>query len=151
MARFSTGSIIVEIGAGTGALTQSLIDKFGANNLHLIELEEHMVSALKNNFPGVKVFKGGAENMLKLLPKKIIGKVDTIVSGIPLRNLKENDRKAILDACFEMLKSGGSLAQFTYGLKSPVPYKEWGLKGERLKYVIRNIPPAFVWRFTKII
>ena len=32
----------------------------------------------------------------------------------------------------------------------PIRAKKLGVKAELIKYVIRNVPPATVWRFTRV-
>jgi len=150
MADQALGPIVVEIGAGTGALTKGLVTKFDTRSLYIIEIEQSLCDQLLMLFPGHHIIKGDATKLSSVLPSELIGKVDTIVSGIPLLNLKEKDRKAIIDACFATLKKDGFIIQFTYSPLCPIPLKKWGVYGKRVEYVIKNTPPAFVWKFSRV-
>lgn len=151
MSDLTQGHIIVEIGAGTGALTKSLVEKFGYDNLYVVEIDETMIGVLSKKFPNAKIFKGSAADLEGILPPDIIGKVDTVVSGIPFRNLKENERRNIIDSCVKILTPDGTILQFTYGPLPPIPYRKWKMQGKRLKYILKNTPPAFIWQFSQLV
>ena len=146
----TTGPIVVEIGAGTGSLTKGLAEKFKAGHLYVVEIEDSMCKQLSELFPQCNVIQGDATKLASVLPTALVGNVDTVVSGIPLLNLKEKDRKAIIDACFATLKKDGCIIQFTYSPLCPIPLKKWGLYGKRMDYVLKNTPPAFVWKFSRM-
>jgi phospholipid N-methyltransferase len=80
------------------------------------------------------------------------GKVNRIVSGIPLRSLKPLHRKQITEAIAASLHSGGVAVQFSYLKTSPFPKisaTEGGLVGTCVGVTIGNVPPAFVWKYVK--
>ena len=45
------------------------------------------------------------------------------------------------------LGPGGCLLQYTYSPISPIPAKKLGVEAKLVRFVIRNVPPATVWRF----
>ena len=150
MAQYTKGPIIVEIGAGTGAFTRDLSQKTTPENFYAIEIDDEMYQTLVQNFPDLQILKGDASSLKDILPKEVIRNVDTIVSGIPLLNLSQEARKDIIDSCFSILKKEGQILQFTYGPACPIPAKKWKIHSERLTYILNNVPPAFIWRFTKM-
>jgi phosphatidylethanolamine/phosphatidyl-N-methylethanolamine N-methyltransferase len=143
-------SPVVEIGAGTGVVTAALLEAgVPAKQLYVLELDAGLHRFLRENFPGASVLRGDAARMHTLLPHDIVGKVSTVVSSLPLRPMNRATQRAIVDAAFSVLRPGGSFIQYTYPPFSPLPYREFGLKAERLGRVWLNVPPAAVWRFTK--
>jgi len=143
-------SYIVEIGAGTGRLTQSLL-KAGVKpkNLAILEIDPDMCHFLRKNFPEIAVIQGNANQLHTLLPKTWIGNISTIISGIPMVNLSAECQEGIIQSCFQVLSHSGSLLQFTYGPTSPLSSKRLGLNKKRLGHVLMNFPPATVWQYWK--
>lgn len=141
---------VVEIGAGTGRLTKSLL-KVGVSpeRLFVVEFEKDLCDFLNKTLPGVNVIHGNAFDLANLLPVDIIGKVHTVISGIPLMNFSEHEKDKLVQACLRVMNVKGQLLQFTYGLLSPLPSSKWGLSKERLGAVFNNVPPAVVWRYQK--
>lgn len=143
------GSPIVEIGAGTGRLTRALLEAgLDPAQLTLVELDKELCSFLKETLPGIKVIEGDASYLSQLLDQNQIGQVATVVSAIPFMYLKEEQREAIAQACFDVLKPGGDLLHVTYNCKSPLAQVSF-LDQERVGAVWGNLPPGFVWRYRK--
>jgi phosphatidylethanolamine/phosphatidyl-N-methylethanolamine N-methyltransferase len=140
---------IVEIGAGTGRLTQGLLKNgLAPENLCVIELDPAMHQFLQENFPNIMIMKGDASHLPSLLPAEWVGQVDVIVSGIPMVNLSFKDQFQIIQACFKSLSPNGTLLQFTYGPISPLPSRKLGLRQKRLGHVFLNFPPATIWQYS---
>ncbi len=142
--------LVVEIGAGTGRFTQALL-RAGVKpeNLAILEIDPDMCTFLRHNFPQVNVIEGNASQLHTLLPESWLGKVGTIISGIPMVNLSKEDQSDIITSCFSVLNDTGNFLQFTYGPVSPLPTKKLGLKKKRLGHILLNFPPATVWRYWK--
>ena len=119
---------VLEVGAGTGVITRAL---------------------LRKELPGVHVRCGEALDAGCILAKEAIGRVQTVVSSLPLRNLPPEDQIDTVQAMMSALAQGGQLIQFTYAAGCPIPSQKLGLKAERLGRVWMNFPPAAVWRFTR--
>jgi phosphatidylethanolamine/phosphatidyl-N-methylethanolamine N-methyltransferase len=143
-------SYVVEIGAGTGRFTRALL-RFGIEpaQLFVVEMDPELCKFLTEHFPQVTVINGDARNLLEILPAHIIGKVSTVISGIPLVNLSESVQASIADACFATLTEGGQMLQFTYGPISPLSSRKLGLHQKRLGSVLRNFPPAVIWSYKR--
>ena len=57
-----------------------------------------------------------------------------------------------MTGAFTYIRPGGAFYQFTYGPRCPVPcaiLDRLGLKAMRLGGVVRNLPPALVYRITR--
>lgn len=145
----SNDGYIVEIGAGTGSLTKAILKKgVCPSRLIIIEMQPVFAEFLRKLFPDVIVIEGDAKNLQKILPEYVLGKVHTIVSGIPMVNLKFAEQLSIIKACKQVLTPLGSLIQFTYRPGSPLPSEKLGIYKKYLGSVLLNMPPASVWRYT---
>ena len=147
------GDIVVEFGPGTGVFTKALLQGGVApENLILIEFSPDFVKFLRTEFPNVKVIEGSAADLPRHLAELGHSKVKKIISGLPLRTMPELLRQAITHSVADSLEAGGTYVQFTYFRMMPLPQSmalRLGLKGERVGMVIRNLPPAFVYRYRK--
>lgn len=143
-------SFVVEIGAGTGRFTRALL-RYGVvpSQLFVVEMDLELCKFLNAHFPQVTVINGDATHLLDILPPHIIGKVSTVISGIPLVNLSESVQAGIADACFSVLAEGGQMLQFTYGPISPLSSRKLGLHKKRLGSVLWNFPPAVIWAYKR--
>lgn len=146
---------IVELGPGTGPVTQALLARgIAPERLVLVEFETRFCHLLAERFPGVNIVQGDAYGLKATLDGKLPGKVATVVSSLPLLNRPERDRVELLNQAFELMGDDGVFIQFTYGLtKSPMPMHAHGVKGAYVGKgsppVVLNIPPARVWRYRK--
>jgi phosphatidylethanolamine/phosphatidyl-N-methylethanolamine N-methyltransferase len=139
---------VIEIGAGTGRLTQSLLrGGIHPTQLLVVELDFLLIQFLQKNFPFLQTIHGDAFELPTLLPLQLIKKADVIISGIPLMNLTFSEKIRLMDSCFQVLKPQGRMIQFSYNLKSPLPFRKMGLFGKRLGHVFFNIPPATIWEY----
>lgn len=141
---------VVEVGAGTGRLTKSLLSTgINREQLFVVEYEKDLCRFLRQTLPGVNVIHGNALNLGDILPPEVIGQAHTIISGIPLMNFSDKEKGRLVQACMGVLKPTGQLLQFTYGLLSPLNSARCGLTKERLGAVFNNMPPAVVWRYRR--
>jgi phosphatidylethanolamine/phosphatidyl-N-methylethanolamine N-methyltransferase len=147
------GDVIVEIGPGTGPFTRALLAAGVAPaKLILVEFDTEFVRHLRHKFPGVTVLQGDAQELPRLLNEQGHGKVPRILSGLPLRSMPEPVRTGISRAMARSLADGGTLVQFSYFLAPPLAeaeVKACGLTARRARTVMANIPPAFVWRYSR--
>lgn len=140
---------VVEVGAGTGSLTRSLLASgIKPSRLVVIELDVELCDYLRTQFPDVCVIQGNAASLQDLLPSYTHGKIATIISGIPLINLSRDELMCLFKSFQSVIDKNGHIIQFTYGPLSPFPHKKFGLRGVRLGFVIRNVPPATVWSYS---
>jgi phosphatidylethanolamine/phosphatidyl-N-methylethanolamine N-methyltransferase len=139
---------ILEIGAGTGRLTSALLDRgIPGSQLIILEMQPSLVKFLRKTVPCVTVIEGNATDLLSLLPEKTIGNIQTIVSGIPMVNLRLSDQQQIVTAVKNVMKPDGTLLQFTYRPGSPLPSSKLGLDQRYLGHVFLNMPPAAIWEY----
>lgn len=139
---------ILEIGAGTGRLTSALLERgVPATQLIILEMQPFLAKFLKKIFHSVTILEGNATNLLELLPEKAIGNIQTVVSGIPMVNLRFQAQQQIITAIKNIIKPDGTILQFTYRPGSPLPSHKLGLKQNCLGHILFNIPPASIWEY----
>ncbi len=147
------GDMVVELGPGTGVFTREILAQgVSPENLILIEFNADFARYLRDEFPKVRIVEGDAGELPKLLQSLGQGPVRRIVSGIPLRSLKPEQRGKITIAIAEALGPGGIAVQFSYLKASPLPKitaTKAGLTAKRVAVALGNMPPAFVWRYIK--
>lgn len=135
---------IVELGAGTGPITQALLDRrIPASRLIVTERDADLFAILKQRFPQLDLRCADASALLGDMKE-----VATIVSGLPLRSLPKSEKKQVEHAMAAAIRNGGAIIQFTYGLVSPIARKDWKnlkLRGRRQQLVLANLPPAHIW------
>jgi phosphatidylethanolamine/phosphatidyl-N-methylethanolamine N-methyltransferase len=143
-------SHVLEIGAGTGAFTRALLERgIPPGRVWAVEIDPSLASFLEQQFPAVHVLCGNAVDLAALLPSSVQGRIDTVVSGVPMRNFSRQERREIVASILQTLRPGGEFLQFTYGFRSPIETKGLSLKAERLGRVWNNLPPAAVWRYCR--
>ena len=143
-------SSVLEIGAGTGAITRALLRRgLRPERLFIIERDPEMSGFLRAHFPRVRICCGEAAHAPRILSGAGVGPVDTIISSLPLRNLPQSDQLEIFRAMMTAMTGKGQIIQFTYGPNCPIPSRRLGLEAECIGRVWMNFPPATVWRFTK--
>ena len=146
------GGVVVELGAGTGAVTKYLVEAgFDKNSsLYSIEFDSGLAETLKRDFPSAKVVNDSAENIRKIVGSDL-PKVYAIVSSLPLLSLPCDMVGRILKEVEETLPAGGRFVQYTYNLKrnpNSIGFKNMRHIGVSKVYL--NIPPARVDVFEKI-
>ena len=144
---------IVELGPGTGPVTEALLARgIAPERLVLIEFSADFCRALKTKFPNVRVIEGDAYAIKQTLAAQGIENISAVVSSLPLLTKPEPERLALLAEAFSMMGKSGTFAQFTYGLTSPIPLDQdiedmLGLHANVSEIIWNNLPPARVWTY----
>lgn len=147
---------IVELGPGTGVVTQAIIDRgFEPKQLSLIEYSADFCKLLAERFSNVRVHQGDAYALKKTLSGARVGsnealpQFDGIVSSLPLLTRPENDRKTLLLEALSLLKPGAPFIQFSYGPSAPVKPETKAISVHSSEWIWKNLPPARVWVYRK--
>jgi phosphatidylethanolamine/phosphatidyl-N-methylethanolamine N-methyltransferase len=142
--------IVVELGGGTGSITRALIEAGVAEaRLVVVERDPALYRLLRERFPGLRILRGDAGQLVQLLRPIGITHVATVVSSLPLLSMPKRLRQRIVEQSFALLDARGTLVQYTYGVASPLPGRDYGVAGELAARIWRNFPPATVWRFRR--
>ncbi|MGB3740515.1 MAG: methyltransferase domain-containing protein [Castellaniella sp.] len=135
--------LIVELGAGTGVVTQALLDAgVPANRLWVVEQSPAFVQHLRHRFPALTVVGGDAADLQALLPANM--HVDAIVSSLPLRSLPANTVADVVLQWRACLSPGANVVQFTYALWGAQEALADGFSQKSVRYAWLNVPPARV-------
>jgi phosphatidylethanolamine/phosphatidyl-N-methylethanolamine N-methyltransferase len=146
--RWAPGQHVIELGAGTGAISQGLIDAgLPPDALMMIELDRQLFDYLRTRFPAVRVVNGDATRLVDIVRQQGITQVSTVISGLPMVTMPLAFQRAIIEQSLELLGPDGCLLQYSYSPISPIPARKLGVEAKLVKFVVRNVPPATVWRF----
>jgi phosphatidylethanolamine/phosphatidyl-N-methylethanolamine N-methyltransferase len=144
---------IVELGAGTGVVTQALVEAgIAKNKLLVIEREKKLYELLGSAFPDLQLLCADAMELGEVLEKSGVRQVNAIVSSLPFLMMPTHVRHKIEEQMANSIGDEGIIIQFTYGHKSPISsseLKRYGLIGKRVKLVLANVPPAHVWVYKR--
>lgn len=135
---------VVELGAGTGAITgQILAHKSEGTRFLVFERERRFRHLLQGRFPTLPVYSE-AKGLAAVLWGSGIKTADAIVSGIPFALLGRPEREQLLDEIDRALAPGGTFVAFQYW---PQLYPELRRRFAtvRLRLVAANLPPAVVF------
>jgi phosphatidylethanolamine/phosphatidyl-N-methylethanolamine N-methyltransferase len=143
----SGDEVVVELGAGTGAITRALLaGGVPAERLVVVEIVPDMAAHLAETFPGVTVVQGDAFALAEALPAALRGRVGTAICGIPLVLLPIEQQRRFV-AAVEAVAPGRGFLLYTYCITSPLPWRALGLSAKREAWTPLNLPPASVWRY----
>jgi phosphatidylethanolamine/phosphatidyl-N-methylethanolamine N-methyltransferase len=145
---------VIELGGGTGAITDALVKAgFAGRDLLVLELGEELHALLVRRFPGALVVQGDAAELPQLAEGFLrAGPADAVVSSLGLLAMDTQLVQRIVAGAFACLRPDGRFIQFTYGPASPVPedvQEALGLRMRRGEFVLRNVPPATVYVYER--
>jgi|SRR5579859_2515223 len=144
---------VIELGAGTGAITDGLLKRgIPLDRILSVERSETMVRLLKRRFPLLNVAQGDAAELRALLATVFEKQIEVsyVVSSLPLRSLPEDVVANIMREVELVLHKEGKLLQYTYDLRKATHPALSGFKRRYTTVVWPNFPPARVDVFQKI-
>ncbi len=146
----ATPGPVIELGPGTGPVTEALIERgFAEERLVLVEFNPGFCRMLARRFPKATIVEGDAYAIVQTLAHLGLAPAAAVVSSLPLLTKPEAERHSLLREAFGLLQKDAPFVQFTYGLKSPVSLREGAhdlaMRVEVTPHVWLNLPPARVW------
>lgn len=145
---------VLELGPGTGVFTRALLARgVPESSLVLVERRDDFAHLLKLRFPQAMVQSMDADEISRLAPLFEEAPPGAVISGLPLVSMPASKVTAILSAAFSLMGPGGTFYQFTYAPRCPISrdtLARLGLKAQRTGSALRNLPPANVYRLTRI-
>lgn len=156
-------SAVVELGTGTGGITQALLAAMPVDaRLYGVEIDGPLLAATSRRLPDPRLvpIHGSAADLEALLPAAgHRGKVDAVVSSLGMSLLPPDLRREILDSAIAALRPGGVFVQFGYLHTKVVVYspaRGWSrfdlgdylepcFDEIRHRRVFANFPPADVF------
>jgi phosphatidylethanolamine/phosphatidyl-N-methylethanolamine N-methyltransferase len=145
-ARCRADEVVVELGAGTGVISQALLDSGVApHRLVVVEIVPALACHLRAALPGVRVVEGDARDLPALLAGET-RRVGSVICGVPLVLLPLAEQRRFVDAMTSVAGERGFL-HYSYCATSPLRAARLGLAARRLAWTPLNFPPASVWRY----
>lgn len=145
------GQWVVELGGGTGAISQGLIERgIPRDRLIVIELDGPLYAYLKERLTGCLVIQGDATRLGEILARHEVGEIGTVISGLPMVGMPFEFQRAIIEQGFKVMKPGSFMLQYSYSPVTPIPAAKLGIEAKMARYVLWNFPPAAVWRYRKV-
>jgi len=141
---------IVELGAGTGALTLRLAARCPEARILACEINpalamDSSASLARAGHDGrVEVVPASGEHLLAEMGRRGMEKPDFVISGIPLGNLGGEKAGGLLDIIHRSLGEGGMFIQFQHSLLDRKKIRA-RFPNTRTVPVLLNFPPAFVY------
>ena len=142
---FEETTVIVELGAGDGVITQHILDHMrGDCRLYAFEVNPQFCKKLRSlNDARLVVVEDSAGKMDEYLSRHAVESVDHIVSAIPFVVVPEKEAYSIVENCRASLKIGGKFIQVHYSLLARKMYQTV-FGNVAVGFVPLNIPPAFI-------
>ena len=143
-------SFVLELGPGTGVVTDALIEK-GLREEKLIAIERNpkLAGLLRKRFPRAQIITGDAWQMDALLRNRGIENVGAIMSSLPLLNFSVKEAEALAQKIRAVLEPQGTWVQYSYQIHKLRPRGASSFRLHASKIVWLNLPPARVSVFRK--
>jgi len=140
-------SYVLELGPGTGAVTQALLERgLREDRLVAIERNPKLARLLRKRFPSAHVITGDAWQLDDLLREHAepIERVGAVISSLPLLNFPPAKAEALAEKIRSILEQGGKWVQFSYHLGTRRPHGTSQFLRLASNIIWLNIPPARV-------
>jgi phosphatidylethanolamine/phosphatidyl-N-methylethanolamine N-methyltransferase len=140
-------SFVLELGPGTGAVTQALI-KRGLREERLVAIERNpkMARLLRQRFPRAHIITGDAWQLDVLLREchEPIESVGAVISSLPLLNFTPAEAGTLVEKIRAILDHGGKWVQYSYHLGNGHHKSATHFRRLASKIIWLNLPPARV-------
>ena len=151
-AAIAGGGPVLELGAGTGPVTQALIEAgCAADRIVVVEQNVELCGLLGSRFPGLRVLHGDALHLGQILASARIPSVGVVLSGLPMRAIPPSAAARCYSQAFGHMPIGGAIIQNTYGFRPPVD-PDVAMPGLDVEFVgreWRNIPPIGIFSYRR--
>jgi len=145
---------VVELGAGTGAITEQILARIGPQTRFIaLELDAGHAALLARRFPRAIVCNESAENLQAIVTRLGCDKVDCVISGLPWASMGQRKQEKLMAEVLAVLKPTGQFCGFGY--LHAKWYSSTQTFHRRLRetfpamhispVVWRNLPPAFAF------
>ena len=147
------GLVLLEYGPGTGPFTSEMVKSLKpTDQLIIIELNSKFTFDLKEKFKkyrNVKIYEDCVANTKKILDKEGAKEVDYIISGIPFSSLPKDVTQDILINTKSIMSNTTLFLTFQYSKFKKSTFEKY-FKIIDIKFVLQNIPSAYVFCMNKI-
>ena len=147
------GQVVVELGAGTGPMTEAILQARPDGPFVALEPNPELAAILRARFPGVRIDERYAQELRAILAEMGEDHADRVVSSLPWAIWPEALQNEVFDAILDVLAPDGRMVTFGYVHAQPLP------AARRLRAALaarfhdvsttrvawRNVPPALVY------
>ncbi|GAA1706398.1 class I SAM-dependent methyltransferase [Fodinicola feengrottensis] len=138
--------VVVELGPGTGAVSDVISRRLGGRGRHVaVEIDPTLVAHLRTAKPDLEVLLGDAADLGKLLADAGVGAVDAVVSALPWTLFPAALQTQVVRQIAGVLSPGGAFSTIAYlsGVMMP--------RGQRFRRQLRHafdevVVTSTVWR-----
>ena len=140
---FDECETVIELGAGTGAVTALLLQAArGKCRAIIVERNPVFCERLAERFPSAEIVAGDALKLTNILKRLKIRTIDHVLSTLPINWFPAQQRTAFLATICQHLQSEGSFRQLSH-----LPWSQRALYAQHFAAVScpiewRNLPPA---------
>lgn len=146
----SSGRPVLELGPGTGVITKAILQTgLAPDRLVSVEYSTDFYNHLVERFHGVNFINGDAFDLDATLGALADTTFDCIISAVPLLNFPMHRRVALIEDLLSRVPAGRPVVQISYGPLSPVVAMPDRYRISHLDFVVRNIPPAQLWTYSR--
>jgi phospholipid N-methyltransferase len=143
---FSQPGVIVELGAGTGAITRSIMSCMQSHHrLIVVEIEPDFVDILRERLPQCEVVRADATSMEGPLRQLGVRQVKYVFSGLATPHLPLRGQIGLYRWLRRMLDPSGAFVQITYVPRIYHRYYRRHFFDVRYTPIWRNVPPGGVF------
>ena len=153
----SAERLVLEVGAGTGSVTQEILPRLKDDSVTLMSIERdpELAMTMRHRFPagsGVQVVTGDAIDIKRLLHERGLPQADSVVTAIPWTMLSFSQQAEMLLALRDVMASGTRLSAICYMSAVCTP-GFWFFGRNLMKHfddiavegpVLKNMPPCFI-------
>jgi phosphatidylethanolamine/phosphatidyl-N-methylethanolamine N-methyltransferase len=144
---FSRPATIVELGAGTGPVTEQIVELLRPHHRFVaVENDPDFCEVLRRRFPDTTLLQMDATRIAEPLAGLGIHKVDYVISGLPTPNLPRRAMVRLWRWLRKSLAPNGCFIQITV---APMLYRSFYNRlfdTVRYRMVWLNVPPGGVYR-----
>jgi phosphatidylethanolamine/phosphatidyl-N-methylethanolamine N-methyltransferase len=144
------GGPVLELGAGTGPVTEALIERgCPVEQIIVVERDAGLCATLEKRFRSLRVLHANALEIDAILASAHVSSVCVVLSGLPMRTVAPKPAGRLYSGAFRHMPAGGSIIQYTYGFRPPVDPDNAAIKLDA-RFVgreLRNFPPMGIWRY----
>jgi phospholipid N-methyltransferase len=144
---------VVELGAGTGPMTEALLAHRRQGPLLVLEPNGALASTLRQRFPDLDVEERFAQDLGELIAARGWSSVDRVVSSLPWAIWPEPLQDEVFGAILDVLAPDARMVTFSYVHAQVLPaaarlraaLDRRFASVTRTRVAWRNLPPAFVF------
>ncbi|ACP27395.1 putative RNA adenine methylase transferase [Sinorhizobium fredii NGR234] len=145
-----SGLPVLELGPGTGVITKAILERgISPDRLVSVEYSTEFFNQLKADFAGVNFINGDAFDLARTLGALNGQQFDSVISAVPLLNFPMHRRVELIEDLLSRIPFGRPVVQISYGPMSPVVAMPDRYRIQHYDFVVRNIPPAQLWVYSK--